>query len=167
MALVFPTSPAVGQKYPANPGISGITQYIYTGSRWNAVPSTVSLGVQNQGAYNTYQWPATPGSPDQQLTTDGAGNLTWEVAAAPSLQLLQLDRPFNGDPTTGVSFTLYEFGTTTPFAPSPSTNLVVFLGGVPQIPTSSYVVPLGTSTINFTEAPLAGTTFYAISNIVA
>jgi hypothetical protein len=168
MAIVFPTSPSIGDLHPANPGTSGVTQYRYAGNfRWDVVTPLVSLGVQNQGAYNQYKWPATPGAPNEQLTTNGSGTLSWEVAAAPSLQLLQLDRPFNGNPTTGVSFTLYEFGTTTPFAPSPSTNLVVFLGGVPQIPTAAYSVPLGTSTINFTEAPLAGTTFYAISNIVA
>jgi hypothetical protein len=164
MALVFPVSPSIGDIYPANPGTSGVTQYIYTGSRWNAVPSTVSLGTANQGAYNTYQWPATPGSPDQQLTTDGSGNLTWEVPSNPSLQIVNLLEPFDG---TRQSFTLVKFGTPTPFIPNPSTNLVVFLGGVPQIPTAAYSVPLGTSTINFTEAPLSGATFYAISNINA
>jgi hypothetical protein len=28
-------------------------------------------------AYNGYTWPTTPGSAGQQMTTDGAGNLTW------------------------------------------------------------------------------------------
>jgi hypothetical protein len=164
MAIVFPIGPSAGDIYPPDPGVSGTTQYIFDGAKWNAVTSLVSLGVQNQGAYNTYQWPATDGPVGTQLTTDGSGNLAWDIPAAPSLQLLQLDRPFNGDPTTGVSFTLYEYGTTTPFAPSPSTNLLIFLGGVPQVPFSAYSV--GGSTITFTEAPLAGTTFYAISNVI-
>jgi hypothetical protein len=161
MALVFPVTPSIGDLYPADPGVSGVTQYRYDGAKWNAVTSSVSLGTSNQGAYNQYQWPAADGLPDQQLTTDGAGNLIWDIPAAPSLQVLQLDRPFDGT----VAYTLYKFGTTTPFAPVPSTNLVVFLGGVPQIPGAAYSV--SGSTITFTEAPLAGTTFYAISNVIA
>jgi hypothetical protein len=130
--------------------------------KWNAVLSTISLGSTNQGAYNQYEWPLTSGAADQQLTTDGAGNLSWEVPAAPSLQVLSLLEPFDGVQT---AFTLVEFGTTAPFAPSPPTNIVVFLGGVPQQPVASYTV--ATNTITFTEAPLAGTVFYAISSIIA
>lgn len=162
MALVFPAGPAVGALFPANPGTSGVSQYIWDGAKWNTVPTTVSLGSPNQGAYNNYQWPLTDGSPDQQLTTDGAGNLTWEVAAAPSLQILTVDRAFNG---TDLAYTLWQYGTTTPFTPVPANNIVVFLGGVPQVPGSAYSVT--GSTITFTEAPLAGTTFYAISNVIA
>ena len=161
MALVFPTSPTVGQKYPPDPGVSGVTQYIFTGTRWNAVLSTISLGTLNQGAYNTYQWPATNGLPDQQLTTDGAGNLSWDVTSTPSLEILSLLEPIDG---VSFVYTLVKTGTTTPFAPSPPTNIVVFLGGVPQIPTAAYTV--STNTITFTEAPLAGSTFYAISSTV-
>jgi len=164
-ALQFPTSPTPGQLVDPNPGVSGVTQYRWDNAKgvWNAVLSTVSLGTQNQGAYNQYQWPATDGAPDQQLTTDGSGNLTWEVPSNPSLQIIDLLEPFDG---VRQSFTLVKLGTVTPFIPSPSTNLVVFLGGVPQIPNAAYAVPIATSTINFTEAPLSGATFYAISNII-
>jgi hypothetical protein len=162
MALVFPTSPVVGQRYPVDPGTSGVTQYVYTGTKWNAVLNTVSLGTSNQNAFNGYEWPLTDGVANRQLTTDGAGNLTWDVAATPSLQVLSLLEPFDGIQT---AFTLIEFGTTTVFTPSPSTNIVVFLGGVPQQPFASYTV--ATNTLTFTEAPLAGTVFYAISSIVA
>jgi hypothetical protein len=161
MALVFPVGPSVGTLYPPNPGVSGVTQYIWQGSRWDAVTPTVSLGSPNQGAFNDYQWPATDGPVGTQLTTDGTGNLLWDVPAAPSIQVLSLLEPFDG---TATSFTLVEFGTTTPFAPFPSTNLVVFLGGVPQVPVNSYTV--STNTITFTEAPLTGTTFYAISTVI-
>jgi hypothetical protein len=165
MALVFPVGPAIGDLYPPDPGVAGVTQYVYMGNnKWNSVLSTVSLGTTNQGAYNSYQWPATPGSLNEQLTSDGAGNLSWEVPAAPSIQILALLEPFDG---TQTAFTLVEAGTTTPFVPIPSTNIVVFLGGVPQIPSNAYVVTPTTSTIIFTEAPLAGTTFYAISNVIA
>ena len=160
MALVFPTAPTVGDLYPADPGTAGIAQYKWDGAKWNSVLSTISLGATNQGAYNTYQWPVADGAANQQLTTDGAGNLSWDLPATPSLQILTVDRPFNG---VDFAYTLWAYGTTTPFAPVPSDNIVVFLGGVPQIPGAAYTV-LG-STITFTEAPLAGTTFYAISNV--
>ena len=162
MALVFPTSPVVGQRYPVDPGTSGVTQYVYTGTKWNAVLNTVSLGTSNQNAFNGYEWPLTDGTIGTQLTTDGAGNLQWDVPASPSLQVLSLLEPFDGVQT---AFTLVKFGTTTPFAPTPSDNIVVFLGGVPQQPVSSYTT--ATNTITFTEAPLAGTVFYAISNVIA
>ena len=164
-ALQFPNSPTPGQLYDPNPGVSGVTQYRWNNTKgtWDAVLSAVSLGTQNQGAYNNYKWPATDGAADEQLTTDGAGNLTWEVAAAPSLQVVAINptQPFDG---ARVAFDLVKFGSTVPFAPTPSDNLVVFLGGVPQVPTNAYTV--SGSTITFTEAPLFGTTFYAISNVI-
>ena len=166
MALDFPTTPTPGQKYPANPGVSGVTQYIWDNTKgvWNAALSTVSLGTINQSAYNSYQWPLTDGLPDQQLTTDGAGNLLWDVPAAPTIQVLGLDGPFDG---TRVAFTLIDLTISTPFIPVPSTNIVIFLGGVPQLPAAAYSITPATSTIIFTEAPLAGTSFYAISNVIA
>jgi hypothetical protein len=169
MALNFPTSPAIGQRYPDNPGTSGVTQYEYDGAKWNAVLSTVSLGVSNQGpavgtnTFNAYNWPATDGVAGNQLTTDGTGNLTWEVAAAPSIQVLSIlpsELPFDG---IRKAFTLVD-STLTPYAPTPSTNIVVFLGGVPQTPFNAYSV--SGSTITFTEEPLAGSLFYAITNVV-
>ncbi len=164
--LNFPTSPSLGDLYPADPGTSGVTQYVYMGNnKWNAVLSTISLGSPNQGAYNTYQWPATAGAPDEQLTTDGSGNLSWEVPAAPSIQVLSIlpaELPFDG---SRKFYTLVDSATLTPFTPIPSTNIVVFLGGVPQTPFSAYEV--SGDTIEFKEPPLAGTVFYAISNVLA
>jgi len=165
MALNFPSAPGLNELYPPNPGTPGVTQYQWDGGKWNAVLSTVSLGTANQGAYNQYLWPSADGVAGNQLTTDGTGNLTWEVAAAPSIQVLSIlpaELPFDG---VRQSFTLVD-STSTPYVPTPSTNLVVFLGGVPQSPNAAYSVSLGTSTINFTEAPLAGSTFYAITNVV-
>jgi hypothetical protein len=162
MALVFPVGPTIGDLYPPDPGTSGVTQYIYTGDRWNAVTSNVSLGTANQGAFNNYTWPATPGSPDLQLTTDGTGNLSWDVPAAPSLQVLSLLEPFDG---TNIAFTFITNPGAVPFTPTPSSNVVVFLGGVPQIPGVSFSV--ASNTITFTEAPLVGSTFYAISSVIA
>jgi hypothetical protein len=162
MALVFPVAPAIGDLYPPDPGLAGVSQYVYMGNnKWNAVPTTVSLGVTNQGAFNTYQWPATDGVANRQLTTDGAGNLSWAVPAAANLEILGLLEPFDG---TNISFTLVYAGTTNPFTPVPSTNVVIFLGGVPQTPGQSYTV--ASNTVTFTAPPLIGTTFYAISSVI-
>jgi len=162
MALVFPIGPTVGDLYPPDPGTSGVSQYIWRGDRWDAVTSNVSLGTANQGAFNNYTWPATPGSPDLQLTTDGTGNLSWDVPAAPSLQVLSLLEPFDG---TNIAFTFITNPGAVPFTPTPSSNVIVFLGGVPQIPGVSFSV--ASNTITFTEAPLVGSTFYAISSVIA
>ena len=162
MALVFPTTPTVGQRYPVDPGIAGVSQWAYDGAKWNAVLSTISLGATNQDAYNDYTWPLADGAANKQLTTNGSGALSWSDPASPSLQVLSLLELPNG---ILQSFTLVEAGSSTPFSPSPSTNIVVFLGGVPQIPQASYTV--STNTITFTEPPLTGTTFYAISSVSA
>ena len=161
MALVFPVGPAIGDLYPPDPGTAGVTQYRWDGGKWVSVLSTVSLGATNQGAFNQYQWPLTDGPAGYQLQSDGAGNLSWSIPAVASMEVLGLLEPFDG---VLQSFTLVLAGTTTPFTPVPSTNIIVFLGGVPQIPTNSYST-VG-NTIVFTQAPLTGTTFYAISNTV-
>jgi hypothetical protein len=160
-ALDFPASPTIGTVYPADPGTSGVTQYKWDGAKWNVVPSVVSLGTANQGAYNVYQWPLADGSGGFQLTTDGSGNLSWAIPSSPSIQVLGLLEPFDGG---NVAYTLVEAGTSIPFSPNPSTNLVLFLGGVPQIPTAAYSVT--GNTVTFTEPPALGTTFYAISNVI-
>ena len=160
MALVFPATPTLNQRYPANPGTAGVSQYSWDGVKWNAVLSTVSLGSPNQAAFNGYTWPLTDGAADKQLTTDGAGSLSWADPASPQLQVLGLLEVIDG---ILQSFTLVEAGTNIPFSPNPSSNIVVFLGGVPQIPQASYAV--STNTITFTEVPLVGTTFYAISSV--
>lgn len=163
MALVFPSSPTPGQRIPANPGTSGVSQYQWNNTKgvWDTVPTSVTLGAANQAAFNLYKWPLADGVANKQLTTDGAGNLSWSDAAVPSLQMLSVLEPFDG---TQKAFTLVLPGTSTPFAPNPSTNIIVFLGGVPQLPTASFTV--STNTITFTEAPLAGSTFYAITSVV-
>jgi len=162
MALVFPVGPSIGDLYPPDPGVSGVTQYQYDGAKWNAVVSTVSLGSPNQGAYNDYQWPAVDGTAGLQLTTDGSGNLSWGEPAVPSLTILTTLEPIDGILS---AFTLIDASTSAPFTPTPPSNILVFLGGVPQIPGLAYSI-LG-NTIQFFEVPLVGSTFYAISSTVA
>ena len=162
MALLFPNTPTPGELYPIDPGTSGVTQYRWDNTKgvWNAVLSTVSLGTPNQGAYNSYQWPAADGTAGRQLTTDGAGNLTWSGEADINIQALGITPLCDGFSAT---FTLVLYGTGTFFTPVPSTNIVVFLGGVPQIPTVNYNV--AGNQITFTDVPPNGTTFYAISTV--
>ena len=159
-AISFPNSPSPGDLWPLDPGTSGVTQYRWDGTKWVSVPTTVSLGSPNQGAFNDYQWPNTPGVNGRQLTTDGLGNLSWSGEADVSIQALGLSTLFDG---TSLTYTLTELGTPTFFTPTPSTNIVVFLGGVPQTPTNYSVAG---NQITFTDAPPVGTTFYAISSIV-
>lgn len=157
-AYNFPNSPSLNQYYP-DPPEAGKTQYKWDGSVWQIVTPFVQTGRQD--AYNNYEWPTAVGSVGTQLTSDGSGGLTWEQSAFTTFALVSINEAFDGVRT---SFTLVNPGTTTPFIPTPSSNILVFLGGVPQIPNTAYSI-IG-STIEFTEAPLAGSTFYAISSKV-
>ena len=162
-ALVFPSAPTVGQRFPANPGASGVTQYRWDGTKWNVVFPTVSLGTANQAAYNNYRWPLLDGAFGEQLTTDGTGVLSWEVPATTELVLLDNIGPqFNNLAT---SFFLELGGN--PFTPTPSTNILVFLGGVPQIPGAGNAYTIVGDVIIFASAPALGTTFYAISSVIS
>ena len=159
-ALVFPPSPVSGQRFPVNPGVSGETQWQYDGVKWVVVPSLVSLGPTNQTAYNQYKWPLADGTFGGQLTTDGGGNLSWSTASVSSISPIGITPIFDGVSST---YTLTELGTMVFFSPAPSTNLVVFLGGVPQVPTVAYSV--AGNQITFTDVPPLGATFYGISNV--
>lgn len=161
MALVFPSNPDVNDVFPPNPGTSGISQWKWDGTKWNSVLTTISLGNTNQGAFNAYNWPATDGTAGKQLTTDGSGNLTWSQESDSNIEALGIAPLFDG---TSKVYTLVKLGTMTFFTPTPSTNIVVFLGGAPQVPTVSYTV--SGNQITFTDPPPVGTTFYAISNVV-
>jgi len=158
-ALNFPYPPTPGQLYPT-PATSGVTQYIWdaTAGVWNAVATFVKLN--NQSAYNGYIWPNTDGAPGQQLETDGAGNLYWDNASDPSFFALSIQGTFDGVQT---AFTLIDPLTTNVYTPNPSSNLEVFLGGVAQDPITAYTV-VG-NVINFTQAPLAGTGFFAFTTV--
>lgn len=157
-AYTFPTSPVNGQRYPANPGVSGKIQYQWnsTSEVWETVQSVVT--TNNQTAFNSYVWPNPPVTDGYQLTTSEDGVLSWSPAATPVVKSLSLLQSFNG---TLTQFTLVETGTSTPFSPTPSDNIIVFLGGVPQIKDAAYSVT--GSVIDFTEAPSTGTIFSAVT----
>jgi hypothetical protein len=48
-------------------------------------------------------------------------------------------------------------------APAPSTNIMVYLGGVAQTPGAGNAYTVAGSTITFNSAPLSGTFFYAVT----
>lgn len=162
MALVFPAAPNVGDRFPVDPGTSGVTQYVWDGTTWSVVPPSVSLGVANQAAFNSYVWPAADGSNKQQLQTDGAGNLSWHAQADLDMKPLGVTPPVDG--ITKV-FTLVEYGTTTPFTPSTNNNLIVFVGGVAQLPGTAYTV--AGNQITLSTAPESGTDFLAVTAVLA
>ena len=60
-----------------------------------------------------------------------------------------------------ITFTLVEYGTTNLYTLSSPDNIVVYLGGVPQLPGDSYVVTA--SQVIFNQPPPAGTTFLAVT----
>ena len=154
----FPASPTHGQLYPATVDVPGRTQYIWDNINevWDVVPAYVALN--EVGSYNQYVWPAADGSSGQTLKTDGDGNLDWGQVSPTILNLGVLESVDGAE----TEFTLVELGTTTPHAPYPAENIVVFLGGVPQIPGDSYSI--SGDKITFTEAPPVSTVFYAVTN---
>ena len=95
------------------------------------------------------------------LVSDGATWLLYAVGPTPATPpgLVFLDDLSSQFNNSRVSFILRVGGV----AVSPGTNLLIFLGGVPQIagPTASYT--LSGSTITFTEAPKVGTTFVGVT----
>ena len=89
-------------------------------------------------------------------TATGTG-LFW--SDLPAIRTLDdLGASFNG---TNVSFTLKVAGVA--YVPTPSSNLVIFLGGVPQTPGVGKAYTISGSTITFATAPATGTDFYAIT----
>ena len=157
-ALVFPSSPSVGQKYPPDPGISGVTQYIYTGTVWNTVPVFVRLN--NQQAYNEYVWPDDKSSiPGYQITDNLAdGVLSWDLPGGPFIYLDNISNQFDGAQNI---FTLTQ--NSLPYTPEPLTNIIIVLGGIVQNPGTSYTI--SGPQITFSLAPAAGASFAGISNL--
>ena len=96
------------------------------------------------------------------VTINAAGALSVDTAILPQPTIVNLGalEPVNG---TNVTFTLVEYNTTTPVTLTSTTNLAIFLGGVPQLPVDSYSV-VGNQ-VTFVSAPPAGATFLGITVI--
>lgn len=160
-AYSFPTNPANGEKYPPDNFSTGRTQYQWdaVAGVWTIVPRFIQTGSLE--AYNEYVWPSSNGGPNQQLETDGEGNLIWSESGKTYLQQLKLDDVFNG---TRLQFSIQDMEGN-PFAPEPAANIMVFLGGVPQIPDQSFIVE--DDAITFSEPPPTGANFYAVTSSIA
>ena len=102
------------------------------------------------------------GADGAQLVADSttATGLRWNVAApggTPYFATLDdISSLFNGV-TTSFGLTIASVA----YPPSPSSNIMVFLGGVAQTPGASNAYTVAGSTISFVSAPPTGTTFYA------
>lgn len=157
-AYAFPTNPTNGQKYPPDNFATGKTQYQWDSAAgvWKIVPQFIQTG--SLAAYNQYVWPANNGDADQQLSTDGDGNLVWANNGKSTLVQLQLNDVFNG---SRLVFNLEDMEGN-PYTPEPSSNILVFLGGVPQLPGSAFDVE--GDEITFSEPPPTGANFYALTS---
>lgn len=158
-AYSFPTNPVNGERYPSDSTVAGRTQYEWNDAKgvWNIVTPFVRVG--DQASYNNYDWPLSNGDLGQQLTTDGNGNLAWENKGVSFLARLDLDGPTDG---VRFEFTLLDEAGD-PYAPSPESNIVAFLGGVPQVPGDAFT--LDGDQITFSEPPPIGVSFYAVTSI--
>jgi len=110
----------------------------------NDTPAILSVGIDGQ-----------------ILTADStaASGLKWASAGSVSFSFVNLDdvsASFNGAAT---SFPLTIGGV--PYTPSPLTNIMVFVGGVAQVPGAGNAYIVVGSNISFSSAPPTGATFYA------
>jgi hypothetical protein len=99
------------------------------------------------------------GTNGQVLTANSAATSGVSWANPYPFQYVQFDdiSPFFNGLTT--AFQLKVNGTAT--APSPSSNIMVFLGGIAQTPGAGNAYIVSGVTINFSAPPPAGATFYA------
>jgi hypothetical protein len=158
MALIFPSAPSLGQKYPLGLGTPGVGQWEWDGAKWNAV--SVFVRTNNQAAYNSYVWPNSKSpSPGFQITDALAdGTLSWNIPGGPFIYLDDISSQFDG---TQNIFTLTEGGV--PFTVDPVENVIIVLGGIVQTPGMSYTI--SGPQIVFSLAPAPGAAFAAVSNL--
>ena len=159
MALVFPATPTLGQRFPADPGTSGVSQWSWDGNKWNTVP--VFVRTNNTTAFNSYVWPNIQApTPGYQLTDNLAdANLSWEIPGGPFIYIDDISGSFDGVAQT---FQLTQTGVN--YIPDPLTNIIIVLGGIVQTPGTSYVID-AFGQITFSLAPAPGAAFVAISNL--
>jgi len=163
MALVFPATPTLGQRFPANPGTSGVSQWSWDGAKWNTVP--VFVRTNNQTAYNSYVWPNTKAPTDGFQLTDNLadGVLSWEIPGGPFIYIDDISGGFNGTTVT-FQLTQTDGSGTVNYIPDPLTNIIIVLGGIVQTPGTSYTINTF-GLITFAQAPATGAAFLGISNL--
>lgn len=101
------------------------------------------------------------GTAGQVLTVDltTPTGLVWATQTATPYAIFNLDDISASFDGTATSFPLAIGGV--PYTPSPTSNIMVFIGGVAQTPGAAGAYIIVGSTISFTSAPPAGATFYA------
>ena len=88
--------------------------------------------------------------------------LEWyTVPAAATYSIQNIDDISGGFDGLQKSFTLTIGGST--YSPVPPSNISVYVGGVPQIPGAGNAYTISGSTITFSEAPSADSSFYAFT----
>jgi hypothetical protein len=115
-------------------------QVLADGSLSLKPPSSITLGGVKAGAGVSI-------SPDGTISVDGGGLIT---------VLDNIAQSFNGSTT---SFQMTTSGV--PFSPATTTSLLIFVGGVMQVPNVAFTT--ASSQITFTGPPPAGASFYGIS----
>ena len=99
--------------------------------------------------------PSQTGNANKFLTTDGA-SASW--GSPQFIQYDDISASFDG---VAVAFPLTVGAVAK--APAPSTNIMVYLGGVAQTPGAGNAYTVAGSTITFNSAPFSGTSFYAVT----
>jgi hypothetical protein len=101
------------------------------------------------------------GTTGQVLTVDlaTATGLKWASQTATAYAIYNLDDISGSFTGAAVSFPLTIGGVA--YAPNPTSNIMVFIGGIAQTPGATGAYTVSGSTITFTSAPPSGASFYA------
>ena len=145
-----PVPPGTGTVTSVGTGVGLTGGPIVTTGTISLVPATTSLlgGVIPDGT---------------TITVTGSGVISATLPPTSPYQIINLGALEAIDGIRSV-FTLVTFGTATPYTPTTSsTNIAVFLGGIPQLPGAANAYTVSGNQITFTSAPPAGSTFLAIT----
>jgi hypothetical protein len=112
------------------------------------------IKTNNGSAYNGYVWPGADGAVGTQLTTDGAGNLTWAASGTPTWTAKGQLEVGTGVGTSA----LLNVGTNTAFAVADSTATtgLVYTSALK----SAVLLPVGNATTERPLTPVVGQVRY-------
>ena len=128
------------------------------------MPISVSQYIQGNIADGTVLPRVAGVTAGYGILIDVNGVISVDTAILPKSVIVNLGalEPIDG---SQITFSLIEYGTTNLYTLSSPDNIVVYLGGVPQLPGTgpdeSYVVTA--SQVIFNQPPPAGTTFLAVT----
>jgi hypothetical protein len=151
------------------PGIAGFLRYntdenyneFFNGGAW--LPMTQDTGAVFSTVSNTAPVPRAPGdfwydtvALEEKVWTGTAWAPTTPTIGFSFREIDTITPLFDGSAT---NFPLTVGGV--PYSPTPTSNIMVFLGGVVQIPGAGNAYTVFGSTLIFTTPPTAGMSFYA------